>query len=313
MSHKVKVLFVGGYGRSGSTLLDRLLGQVDGVFSVGELRHIWSRSFGEDQLCGCGVPFSRCDFWSRVVRDALGGFEAVDVAGIKRLKAKVDRARFIPFLGIRRPMSARFDQRLSEYAGLLGRLYRGIQTASGCELIVDSTKDPSYGFVLSRVDEVDLSVVHLVRDSRAVAYSWKRKKVRPEIHWTEEYMPRYSITKSAAEWTALNFLTSQLKRVTKYRLIRYEDLVDDPQGTIAELLMFAGHHAPPASGVGGGESIEFGANHTVSGNPIRFKRGPITIAADTEWRNNLGAREYALTTALTWPLLATYGYSMIQR
>ncbi|WP_420910932.1 sulfotransferase [Thermus thermophilus] len=37
---KVKVVFIGGYGRSGSTLLDRMLGQVEGFVSVGELRHI---------------------------------------------------------------------------------------------------------------------------------------------------------------------------------------------------------------------------------------------------------------------------------
>ena len=35
---RTKVLFIGGYGRSGSTLLDRLLGQIDGFVSVGEVR-----------------------------------------------------------------------------------------------------------------------------------------------------------------------------------------------------------------------------------------------------------------------------------
>ena len=33
----VRVLYIGGLGRSGSTLLDRMLGQLDGVWSVGEL------------------------------------------------------------------------------------------------------------------------------------------------------------------------------------------------------------------------------------------------------------------------------------
>ena len=34
---RVKVLYIAGSGRSGSTILDRILGQLDGFFSVGEL------------------------------------------------------------------------------------------------------------------------------------------------------------------------------------------------------------------------------------------------------------------------------------
>ena len=37
-----KVLFIGGYGRSGSTLLDRVLGSTDGFFSAGELRSLFT-------------------------------------------------------------------------------------------------------------------------------------------------------------------------------------------------------------------------------------------------------------------------------
>jgi hypothetical protein len=39
-----KVVFVGGYGRSGSTLLDRALGTVDGCFSAGS--RVCSRAAG---------------------------------------------------------------------------------------------------------------------------------------------------------------------------------------------------------------------------------------------------------------------------
>ena len=38
---KVKVLFIAGNGRSGSTILDVILGQLEGFFAVGELRRIW--------------------------------------------------------------------------------------------------------------------------------------------------------------------------------------------------------------------------------------------------------------------------------
>ena len=79
----IKVLYIGGYGRSGSTLLDRLLGQMQGFHSVGEMWNIWQKCFIENQLCGCGKPFQECDFWSAVVEEGFGGFQQVDLEKIK--------------------------------------------------------------------------------------------------------------------------------------------------------------------------------------------------------------------------------------
>src|SRR5438874_2616741 len=44
----VPLLYVGGCGRSGSTLLDRMLGQVPNVCSLGEIGHLW-KALGTDQ------------------------------------------------------------------------------------------------------------------------------------------------------------------------------------------------------------------------------------------------------------------------
>jgi len=66
----VRVLYIGGLGRSGSTLIERLLGQVPGVCAVGELVHLWDRGITEDERCGCGEPFRQCPFWSQVGKTA---------------------------------------------------------------------------------------------------------------------------------------------------------------------------------------------------------------------------------------------------
>jgi hypothetical protein len=64
LSDRVKVLYIAGSGRSGSTILDNTLGQIDGFFSVGELRYIWERGLIEDRLCGCGERVHQCPFWA---------------------------------------------------------------------------------------------------------------------------------------------------------------------------------------------------------------------------------------------------------
>ena len=67
------------------------LGQIHGFYSTGELRFIWSRGFGQNQLCGCGKPFRECEFWTEVVKEALGGFEDINYARIEEIREPVER------------------------------------------------------------------------------------------------------------------------------------------------------------------------------------------------------------------------------
>ena len=76
-----RVLFLSGLGRSGTTILERVLGELPGVCSAGELVHLWQRGVLDDELCGCGEPFSRCGFWTEVGRRAFGGWRASSLAG----------------------------------------------------------------------------------------------------------------------------------------------------------------------------------------------------------------------------------------
>ena len=98
----VTVLYIGGLGRSGSTLLDLMLGQVPGLCAVGELSYLWARS--DDDLCGCGERFAACAFWKQVGQEAFGGWEQVDRSEIAKLRSIVDRNRRISSpLPARRP------------------------------------------------------------------------------------------------------------------------------------------------------------------------------------------------------------------
>jgi hypothetical protein len=69
------LLYLGGLGRSGSTIIERLLGQLPGVCSVGEVVHLWRRGIGDAERCGCGEPFPGCPFWSKVGLAAFGGWD----------------------------------------------------------------------------------------------------------------------------------------------------------------------------------------------------------------------------------------------
>ena len=305
----VRVLFVGGLGRSGSTLLDRMLGRLDDVWSVGELVHLWERGLKENNRCGCGQRFADCRFWRRVGQVAFGGWHTLDVDQVLALKASVDRNRFVPLM-VWPGLSPGYRARLERYLDLLERLYAAVREVSGRPLVVDASKHASAAFLVRRMGGVDLRLVHLVRDSRGVAFSWTKRMRRAEVVSGDALMATDTPLRMSARYLGYNLLFHLLRALgVRGLLLRYESLVRDPAGELARVLAFAGH--PPAAGdlgfVGDGW-VELGPSHALAGNPMRFRSGRVPLAVDEAWRGRLRRRHRLLTLASTWPLLLRYGY-----
>lgn len=308
-----RVIYLGGLGRSGSTLLERLIGELPGVCSAGEVVHMWQRGIVEGERCGCGQPFGDCEFWCAVGQDAFGGWGAVDVGRIAELRRAVDRTRCIPVLAASalRPSSR---ARLDEYVGNYVRVYQSIARISGRGVIVDSSKHASLAFCLRRQPGLDLRVIHVVRDSRAVAYSWTRQVSRPDSARLT-YMTTYSPAAAASHWNVQNGALQLLARTgTPTLRVRYEDLVSRPEATLAQIAAFAGLAAGGRElrflkTDGAGPWADLRAAHTASGNPMRFLTGRIAIRGDERWRSAMPATQRRTVTALTLPLLAQYGYA----
>src|ERR1700732_2478155 len=151
---RLPVLFITGAARSGSTLLDRVIGMHEGFFSSGELTFIWQRSFRENHLCGCGVPFHDCDFWREVSDSAFGVEPAeVDAEAAEHLKAKVDSKWRVPYMAL--PHAPHHQPELLAYSELLARLYSSVLQVSGARVVIDSSKDPRHGLVLSKLPNIE--------------------------------------------------------------------------------------------------------------------------------------------------------------
>ncbi len=309
MSTSRRVLFIGGWGRSGSTLLDRILGQVPGVFSAGEIREIWERGCLQNRPCGCDEPFLDCEIWSEVGRVAFGGWQAIDLHEVLRLRFTLDRPWMVPATASRWTWPGlRAD--LERYMEILGALYRGLFDVTGAQVIVDSTKIPSHAYLLRRSPWIDLRVLHLVRDSRGVAYSWQKQVEKKVTSGDPQYLPQYGPLGSSVRWLVYNAQTTALARSgIPYRRLRYEDLLRDPRRWTERILRFAGlpeavDHLPFTAA----DEVRFGPNHTVDGNPMRFSTGPTRLRMDDEWRRKLSATDRWLVTLGTLPGLVRYGY-----
>ena len=305
-----KVLYVAGMTRSGTTLLGNLLNELPGFVGVGEVRSYW-RARREARLCGCGAAVPECAFWSEVAGwiDRHHGPLPVDRA----LFLQQAHIRSLPlqlFRLARAPESG--SSPAAEYAQLLAQLYAGIGAVSGAEVVVDSSKGPHDAYVISRFTELDLFVIHLVRDPRGVAYSWSRRSWNPDK--PAGYFEQRRASEVALRWVARNAITEILlaRRLgPRYMRVRYEDLVADPDETIGRIQAACAARKLPLPF--SGDVISFGRNHNVSGNPNRLATGPVPIRPDHEWTEQMSRRPMLAATIGAAPLLRRYGYHLRPR
>jgi hypothetical protein len=306
----VKVLYIAGSGRSGSTLLTQILDQVDGVTGSGELRFLWERGLLEDRLCGCGKHFSHCPVWKAVIDEAFGGPRGVDAQAAVADLAGPSRVRRLPRLLLAARRGRAGPGLGPDQVARLQRLYQAIPAVTGAAVVVDSSKLPPYGQLLHQVAGIELYVVHLVRDPRAAAFSWTRKKALPD-RGEGAVMASQGVGRSAVLWTIWNGTTELLwgRHGNRYLRLRYEDLVADLRGSVAQVLDLVGLGVGDDSFLGAG-TVTLGVTHSVAGNPGRLVHGSVPVRLDDEWARKMPRRDKALVTALTWPLLLRYRYPL---
>lgn len=305
----VKVLYIAGETRSGSTLLDCLLGETGSCFSTGELFLIWRQGFMQDLLCGCGKRIRSCEFWDAVIREAFGGWNGVNPAEAEAAWLTVARLRHFPLMFFQpRWLRTEQEQSVAKLATYWGGLYRAIQKVSGCRVVVDSSKSPMGAFFLNQIPSVELFVLHLVRDSRAVVYSSQRKKIRPEVTDKEVYLLRHSSVKTSVFWAFNNWTAGRLRsKNPRYLRLQYEQLVERPRQALEQIGDFVGESLNLEMFTGD-HTVMVNQNHTVAGNPNRFKQGKIEITLDNEWRLKMPWLKRAAVSTLTGLQLLNYGY-----
>jgi hypothetical protein len=303
MDEPVDVLYLMGKGRSGSTILGLALGALDGWFAAGELRFFWQRGLIERRRCGCGAPAPECEVWGAVA-DLLGD---IDPRAVSEAHDEVHRWSMVPRL-LAGPRATRDWDALGTWVHATGRLVRAVARVTGADVIVDSSKWPTDPGARGLVPDVRPHELLLVRDPRAVAWSWQRLKIDPDSGQPRA-MDRFGPSYSAVSWMARNVVASLSPRgVAGPGLVtRYEDFIDDPAATIERIADFVGRPAD-LDGVLSGHTLELSTTHAIAGNPDRFGGGRVVIRDDDEWITGLSDRDRRLVSALTWPLRDRFGY-----
>lgn len=284
LTRQIKVLYIVGSHRCGSTLLARLLGDMPGFFAIGEgLLHFLGGSSRNLVPCGCGLNVKDCPFWDGISRPV----EQVPFV------AQWLRLRRIPFL---RSYRSRHPREASELIRSVGSFYDMIAQRSGAEVIVDSSKSPLHASLLSWVPGIDLYVVYLVRDPRSIVASSRQRK---------EWIPGTSPLRTTKRWLLVTLGTEYVRTcVPKWRTLRYEDFVRAPRAATLQIAADLGYNRVETPFIAE-STAELGPQHMLGSNPDKLKRGPTRIA---EKSADLPRPSRTLVSALTAPFLWRYGY-----
>jgi hypothetical protein len=304
----LRVLYVAGLPRSGSTVLGYVLGKLPGTIFVGELAFFWRR-FAAGELCSCGKPLPDCHFWSVVVGMAFGQLTREQATELNKLEQRVvRRLRVLGLAPVR--WSTHWAKRINVLLEERHRLYRSICDVANAECIVDSGKEVTFGSMMARLNNTSFSTIHLVRDPRGVAFSWQ-KQVRSDSEPGD--MPRSPALKTAARWMSTNlFVQFSLRRLSSaYSRVRYEDLVAYPDD-IARQISCAAANAAGSYRWADQRVRRANEHHLVGSNPgvRRYLGGDLKLMLDEEWRTGLPRGQQWLVTAVCGGLMAAYDYPL---
>ena len=305
----VSVLYIAGIGRSGSTLLCRTLGAIDGFVATGELMRIVDRGIGTGDDCSCGTPVTDCELWGPVLRHLHQHHPDFDMAQLEATRKQITEGwGFLPYLFLREKPEA-MARRLEDYRRFLVALYRSIRAVTGARVIVDASKNLMFARMLTETPGIRVSILHLVRDSRGVAYSLMKKQPRPGTRGRQEHFRQFGPLLGPILWSTAQITTERLRsQAAAFVRVRYEDFVALPSETVRRVLREI-HPADTPERIGhvNGRSIQLGGDHLIASNPNRSRRGLVELREDVAWREMSAPRRW-LVSALTFPLLWRYGY-----
>jgi len=303
MSKDLEIIYITSYGRSGSTLVDRIIGLSNNSISCGELINFWKKWLEPNYKCSCGEELNKCDFWQEVLKLTLNKskISKSDIEHISTLLSSIiNRRNALRILTESYSLSNNIQK---EVAIILKRFYLAIASLSNAKYIIDSSKVAFYGRFLELAG-LKIHGIHLVRDSRAVTYSQIRKRYSKEER-------KYTTTKfplrTALGWNFYNFLSEKWKKISdaKFYLLKYEEMVKNP--LILNKILPSDLHIQ-LDVTKGTPKFVLDETHIPAGNIFRFKRGEIVLKLDSEWKERLNKITYVTVTLITYPYLRKYGY-----
>lgn len=300
-----KVIYIMGHARSGSTILNILLGNSPDAMAAGETGNFYRSGLLNNEFCSCGQPFEQCEFWSpisRSMRQQLNGKIDAFISYSKSL----DNWRNVLFSG----RMSKDNLTTDWYHKVNRQLFEEIITASGKNTLIDASKDPVRFFHLRTLPQYKFALIHIVRDPRAVCLSQLRTFKKDMQSGLERDMQGKSIFKTVKSLYINTYLSEKMKRLHKHNVVtvNYDELAQGKGSALSDITLATGLDTTAlAHSINKGEILH--QFHSAAGNRLRMSR-EIRLMYDYSWRQSLTRLQYFTITLLTLPLILRYRFRL---
>lgn len=308
-TEKINLLYILSNGRSGSTILDLLLGSFDQIWTLGECQLI-ELELAVDAICGSGEKIRESAYWTEVLTNLELKNEQTSIAHFRKTApgttahvGRVLRWRLLYDLYLKNKLGP--VDMIAEYARLNARFFQAAKAAAeknayrqGIDWLVDASKDPYRLMWLQASGLFNIKVIHLLKHPCSFVYSNARL---PEggVH-------RGKIYRMIVRWLVENEIMRKVGRrffrPKDVLTLKYEDLADRPQQTLKNI---GAHFGIDLSDYQKGRFLER-INFAISGNKSRWSGRDIFL--DERWKKELPSFYQKVVWRATRKFARKYGY-----
>lgn len=317
--------YLSAASHSGSTLLAMLLNSHPRIASVGELK---LSNLGDltGYRCSCRELLADCRFWQQLIAEMseedapfqldMAGthLRDIDSSYVQRLLKPLHTNRLLEWVrDAALGLSPTWRQALPRWQDKNRRLINAVANASGCDVVVDSSKIGIRLKYLLDIAGLRTRVIRLVRDGRAVALTYMNAAQfadakTPELRGGGFGAKRHrdlTMEQAAFEWRRSNEEAASIQATLnsdQYLQIRYEDLCQDVGGTLSRVFSFLGL-------ADSDQHRQFkDVEHHVVGNGMRLDTSS-SVVLDDRWRSVLDNAQLAEFDRIAGDLNRSLGYS----
>ncbi len=322
-----RLAYILAASHSGSTLLAMLLGSHPQITTVGEMK-LSACAMGDlDRYrCSCGEWIRHCGFWQRIeesmvrrgcefdLAHAGTDHEMFDARCVQRLLRPMHRGKSLECIrDVALSLSPAWRRQLPDIQKRNGALASTIAQLTGAQLVVDSSKVGLRLKYLLRNSELEIKVIRLIRDGRAVALTYmdtpsfadaKDPAKRAGGMGGDRATRRLSMTQAAYEWRRYMEEAEHILRCMpreQWIEVHYEDYCRDPDAVLGRLHQFV--RVEP-----GRQPEDFRAvQQHVVGNGMRLDTTS-EIQLDERWRDALTHEDLKVFNVIAGAMNRRYGY-----
>lgn len=282
-----QILYIMGTGRSGSTILEVLLGNSPGIHQAGEVTHIYKDGLLRGRNCACGVKATECPVWGPVLKSVTQQMGTGTY--LRSLHESVEGHGRFPFTFAGLGSSTT----LNNYRQANYLIFQELRLQTDASVVVDSSKYVGRALALSRTLPTQVRVVFLTRSPVALIRAFAKNH-------KDEQLPK-SPAKVAIYycWVLLCARAAAFSSRAEFFVLSYEKLQEDPVGTLDRIGRWAALDLSESRRLLQ-QDEELRIGHLVTANRLRYQEAVRFTASRPAVRLEGVGQKLASVLMTTW-------------